>query len=368
MRAPLLPMCVVAALLGGVACVDVPEGLNPPKVSVVRVNAGDAQVATVGTDVPVAPSVLVLGVDSQPIRGLEVRFAVKAGRGAVAGANRFTDSTGVATVGGWTVGDTPGTDTLTATVVGVRRLVVTATVTPPCSGGATLVLGDSALGTIVDAGCLVTGGGRATAYRVQAGTNVGTVIGIRSPSYHARVTMQAGGIPVATSIVANDTAAASSMVAYLGAGTYTLLAQGVAAADRGAFTVTTSNAAIYLGCLSKAFIVRGATTVQTIATDACQYTNAAGNLFYGHDYRIRLAAGSTLVATASAVGFAPYILILNASGNTILLSDDQIATPHSASVSFVAPYSGYFIIAVLAFNPAQSVGAYTLSLSPPPTP
>ena len=363
---PLTRFVAAAALLGGIACVDVPQGLTPPKVSVVKVASGDAQVAQVGTQVPVSPSVLVLGVDSQPIVGLEVRFAVRTGHGSVTSPSKLTDSTGVATAEGWTVGDTPGTDTLIATVVGVKRLYVSATVTPPCGGGVPLVLGDSALGAIVDAGCVVTGGGRATPYTVHPLTNVGSVVTITAPTYHARMTMQSGGVPIATSVVAGDTAAASTMITYLAAGTYTLLAQGVAAADRGAFTLTSSVAAIYSGCLSKAFIVRGASTFQSIGTDGCHYLDGSGNGYYGHDYKIRLAAGSTLVATASATSIAPYILILNESGSQILLSADQIQTAHSASVLFVAPYSGFFIIGVISGGAPLTVGSYTLSVSPPP--
>lgn len=366
MRAPPRRMCA-AVLLCGVACVDVPEGLTPPKVGVVKVAAGDAQIAQVGSEVAVAPSVLVLGVDSQPIRGIEVRFAVKPGRGSVLGASRFTDSTGIARVASWTVGDTPGTDTLTATVVGVKRLLVMATVAPPCPGGATVVLGDSVMGTVVDAGCVVTGGGRAAAFTVQPTTNTGSIIAVRAPSFHARVVMYASGVPVATSIVPGDTSAASSMVTYLGAGTYTLLAQGAAAGDRGAFTVRTSSAAIYSGCLKKAFIVRSASTFQSLATDGCQYFDGSGRLYYGHDYKIRLAARSTLVATVSTVSFTPYILILNEAGTAILLSDDQIVASRSASVSFVAPYSGFFTIAVLTFAP-NTTGSYTLSVSPASVP
>jgi hypothetical protein len=363
LRAPHFSKYVVVALFGAAGCVDVPEGLTPPRVSVVKVATGDLQIAQVGTEVPVSPSVLVLGADSLPIVGLEVRFAVTSGRGSVSTPSVLTDSTGTATVASWTVGDTPGTDTMTATVVGIKRLYVTATVTPPCSGGSPLVLGDSAVGTIVNAGCVVTGGGRATPYAVTTATNIGSVISIHSPTYKARLSMLGNGVPVATSVVAGDTAAASTMITYLGPGNFTLLAQGAAPADRGAFTVTTSNAAIYSGCLSKAYIVRGATTFQTLATDGCPYKDSQNSSYYGHNYKIRLAAGSTLVATVSALTYTPYLLVQNEAGTVFLLSNDQIVTTHSASISFVAPYSGYFILGVIAFTPTTT-GAYTLSVSP----
>ncbi len=78
------------------------------------VNAGDNQTAIVGTALGVAPSVVIRDANNNPIVGASVTFAVVSGGGSVTGATQQTNGSGVATVGSWTLGNTAGTNTLTA--------------------------------------------------------------------------------------------------------------------------------------------------------------------------------------------------------------------------------------------------------------
>ncbi len=81
----------------------------------VVVLAGNAQAAVQGTLLPVQPAVRVLDAAGTGVPGTSVTFAVTAGGGSVSGATQLTDVTGVATVGGWTLGSA-ATQTLVATV------------------------------------------------------------------------------------------------------------------------------------------------------------------------------------------------------------------------------------------------------------
>lgn len=92
---------------------------NPPATtqSVVK-SGGDAQSATVGTAVATAPAVRVTNSTGTGVAGVSVTFAVASGAGTVTGAAQTTDATGVATVGGWTLGQTAGANSLVATVSG----------------------------------------------------------------------------------------------------------------------------------------------------------------------------------------------------------------------------------------------------------
>ena len=90
--------------------------------------AGDSQTVAAGTAVPVKPAVVVTDANGSPLAGIPVVFAVTAGGGVVTGATAITDSTGTATVGGWTLG-TSGTQTLMATS-GTLSATFTAFVTP----------------------------------------------------------------------------------------------------------------------------------------------------------------------------------------------------------------------------------------------
>jgi adhesin/invasin len=80
--------------------------------------AGDDQTATVGTTVPIAPSVMVRDADDNPLSGIPVTFTVTAGGGSVAGSPSVSGEDGVAAVGEWKLGPSVGENTLQAVVVG----------------------------------------------------------------------------------------------------------------------------------------------------------------------------------------------------------------------------------------------------------
>ena len=88
-------------------------GGSPTAIVVV---AGANQSATVGTGVATAPSVRVQDGAGSAISGLTVRFTVVDGGGSVLGDSTQTDANGRASVGGWVLGTTPGTNTLKAAV------------------------------------------------------------------------------------------------------------------------------------------------------------------------------------------------------------------------------------------------------------
>jgi len=116
--------------------------------SVVAV-AGDAQTATVGTAVPIAPTVLVRNAVNDPVSGVAVAFAIGSGGGTVTGATPVTDANGLATVGSWTLGTTAGPNTLTATVAGLTPVTFSATGAPGPVATLSIVSGD---GQTADAG------------------------------------------------------------------------------------------------------------------------------------------------------------------------------------------------------------------------
>ncbi len=89
--------------------------------------AGDAQSAPAGTAVAVAPQVKVTDAFGTADSGVSVTFAVASGGGSITGASATTNSSGLASVGSWTLGSTAGTNTLTATVTSLTPVTFTAT-------------------------------------------------------------------------------------------------------------------------------------------------------------------------------------------------------------------------------------------------
>jgi len=105
--------------------------VEQPDASSIVISSGDQQTVRTGSTVPVAPSVVVRDASSQPIQGVTVSFAISGGGGSLTGSSATTNASGIASTGGWTLGPTPGANTLTASVAGVQPVTFTATARPP---------------------------------------------------------------------------------------------------------------------------------------------------------------------------------------------------------------------------------------------
>src|SRR3989442_9205615 len=92
---------------------------TPRSAASVVVQAGDGQTGLVGYPVNFTPAVLVRDMSSIPVANAQVTFTVATGGGSVTGGSVMTGTDGIATVGSWTVGTSPGSNTLTATVSGL---------------------------------------------------------------------------------------------------------------------------------------------------------------------------------------------------------------------------------------------------------
>lgn len=100
--------------------------------SQVVITAGQSQSAPVGYDVATIPQVRVEDAGGAPLKGVAVAFSVIIGGGSVDFESVVTDSDGLASPGGWTLGKTPGTNELLVQVPGsdVDSAVFTANALP----------------------------------------------------------------------------------------------------------------------------------------------------------------------------------------------------------------------------------------------
>lgn len=96
--------------------------------TVITMIEGDNQNTTIGGRVPVAPAVKVSDAFGNVISGLGVTFTPATG-GSVTGNPAITDNNGIARLGSWRVGLTPGEQILNATRAGAATLSFTATAT-----------------------------------------------------------------------------------------------------------------------------------------------------------------------------------------------------------------------------------------------
>ena len=160
--------------------------LAGPPASVASV-VGD-QSAAVRTAVSTPPAVRVADSYHNPVPGIAVTFAVASGGGTVSESSRTTNDSGVATLTSWTLGPVVGTNTLTATVIGLPPVSFTATAIPGApatlafvvqpSGVAGAVITPAVQVAVQDAfGNTVTGATDAVTLALAAKPGGGTLLG-----------------------------------------------------------------------------------------------------------------------------------------------------------------------------------------------
>ncbi|MEX2473152.1 MAG: Ig-like domain-containing protein, partial [Gemmatimonadota bacterium] len=139
----------LTATVDGVGSVELVATATAGGAASVAIETGDGQTATVGTTVPVAPSVRVEDEFGNPVAGTTVTFTAS-GTGSVTGEMPTTDADGIAAVGSWTLGETAEaeSDTLTATVDGVGSVELVATATAGGAASVAIEAGDDQIATV----------------------------------------------------------------------------------------------------------------------------------------------------------------------------------------------------------------------------
>ena len=129
----------------------------------VEILDGDGQTGIVGEPLPNPPSVRVLDPGGAPVSSLDVDFSVSENGGLLESMDGTevspnlkvrTDVMGVATLGGWIVGTTPGTHEVTVEVPGLVPVILTATAETGPPALLVKVSGDQqsgVVGTLLDA-------------------------------------------------------------------------------------------------------------------------------------------------------------------------------------------------------------------------
>lgn len=131
-----------AAVLLALSCADGVTEPLPPVPTEISANSSTSLTAVAGAAVTELPSVIVRDQRGDPMGGVAVTFAVTSGGGSATGESAVTNSSGVATVGGWTLGTTAGTNTLTAAADNLPAVTFVATGTAGAAASVVKKAGD----------------------------------------------------------------------------------------------------------------------------------------------------------------------------------------------------------------------------------
>jgi hypothetical protein len=127
---------------------DAPANGTPASLQITQ---GDNQVAAVSTSVPTIPTVAVRDAQAEPVAGVIVVFSVESGGGSITDSVVTTDANGLARLGSWTLGASPGINMLKVSVSGLQPMVLRATGQAPaedCSVVQPLTIGGTLNGAL----------------------------------------------------------------------------------------------------------------------------------------------------------------------------------------------------------------------------
>jgi hypothetical protein len=334
--------------------------------------------------VPVNLSVRVTDFFNQIHVNAPVTFTVIAGGGNINGATSVvvnTDATGVATVGPWNLGPTPGIQQVSATA-GTVTVIFTAIACP------VLPFTNPETGTITDAGCVIDDLFRNNyGYTTTAGQAI--LVELESDDFNALVNVTTPGlIPLAQNDNAVDGASGSTDAALrfipATSSERTIGAIATPAGATGDYTLSITNTTSAItGCAPATFVQIGvANLAQELAEDDCAI--AGTTPFYGAPYDgsgayegdevgLYLTAGQSvrirMEPTGAAVGDMDAMIVIFNPAGTRTFRDGAFLAPEETV--YTATVTGFHRIIFTAFGLATGVpdpwmfGTYNMSFTAP---
>jgi len=305
------------------------------------------------------PSVIVLDENGDPMAGASVVFTVTGGDGAVSGATVITNTTGVATVGTWTLGQTASVNTVDATVSGLPAITFTANAGDPCKVTPSYTLGSSSDGRLGLADCQVSDGsfvdfwlttipGTNTYLINESSTQMDAYLLLLTTDYHV----------IAQNDNAGTTTHNSTIKAILPAGNFLIGANSLNPRETGSYNLTSGPTTAPVTNCEDVFAVPGITTNQSLQTTDCSQSG-----FYSDDYIIFLNTNQSITVTMTSTAIDPYLELyqIQTGGTLVAANDDADATTKNASLTYTATSLGYFFIKARTTT-SGTTGAYTLTI------
>ncbi|CAN5241494.1 hypothetical protein BH23GEM2_BH23GEM2_26280 [soil metagenome] len=335
--------------------------------------------------IPVNLSVRVADFFNQIHVNSPVTFTVISGGGNIAGQTSVTvntDAQGVATVGPWNLGPTPGVQQVRATA-GTVSVLFTAIACP------VLPFTNPESGTITSTGCVIDNLFRNNyGYTTTAGQAI--LVQLNSSAFNALVNVTTPGlIPLAQNDNAvggapgNTNAALRFIPATSAQVTVGAIATPAGATGDYTLSITNTTSAV-TGCGPATFVQRGVANVaQVLATTDCMiagtvpFYNFAGydgsGPYQGDEVQIYLTAGQAvrirMEPTGAAVGDMDALIVVFSPTNVRTFRDDAFLAPEE--FIYTAATTGFHRVIFTSFGLVTGApdpwmfGSYNMSLTVP---
>ncbi len=325
-------------------------------------NAGDNQTAAAGSVVPIRPSVVVRDANGNPRSDVSVTFSVVSGGGSVTGATTATNAAGVATVGSWTLGISPGVNSLSATVTGLPSVTfVAGSSSSVCTFRSTHAFGTSSSGTLSSNDCQFSDGSFVDFYNTSV-PQAGAYFFRESAAFDTYLLLE---MPDGTKIGENDneleTGTNSGIKALLPAGNYLLSPGAFAPGVTGDYTISSTTAPTDVANCEIVFAVKNITTTQNIAATDCNLASAGATPVYSDGYFIFLNAGTSITVNMTSGALDSFLQLVRLDGMVMAQNDNIDATTKNSRITFTATQTNYYTIFARSV-PTTAVGAYTLTI------
>jgi hypothetical protein len=311
---------------------------GPTPTSAVAASA-TTQTALVGTAVAQAPAVRVTDQDGQAMAGVAVTFVVSAGGGSLASGAATTNTNGVATAGTWTLGTTPGQNTVTATVGSLAPVQFVATAQPPSPATitATSAVTQTALG----------------------GTPVP-----QAPT--VRVNDQSGqplaGVQVTFAVTAGGGSLGTTTATTNASGQATSISWTLGAPGNNTVTATVAGLAPVTFSATAQDPCTVATSYTLFSTVQGQLTTAdclVAEAFFTDFYAVTLPSAQMVEFRMNSTAVDAFLEVYDGQGNFVAGADDVSDDDVNAVVRLFAPAGSYFVGASTSFP--EETGAYTFN-------
>jgi hypothetical protein len=347
----LAPVVLVAM---AAACGD--GGTAAPVATALVAASPTTLTGVAATAVTEVPSVRVTDQSGQPMAGVAVTFQVLSGGGSVTGGSATTNASGVATVGSWTLGATPGANTMSATAAGLTPVVFTATAQDPCAVRTTFLLSAPATGSLAAQDCRLNTGEYVDFFSVAVPTAQALSFSLASTAFDAYLLMfDAAGRAVA---ISDDAAAGTSnslINVFAPAGNYFLGATSFDVGETGAYQLSSTTFVGNVNC-GEYWVLPGVQINGQISATDCNFGG-----FLVDEYLVVLRPGETITVQMNSTALNAALFLFNGAGE-VVASNDNGGGGTNALLTYTATGLDIFYIDATSAS-GTGTGAYSLAVT-----